>query len=96
MRCSTACSREVSRLGIELSTVLAGDPDEVSLIAALVLAALSPVALFILFNAPPLASAETGDGAQYVTLLTDVLFVGYAGVVAGNRRFAFACSPACA
>jgi hypothetical protein len=53
-------------------------------IAALVLAALSPIALFVLVNAPPLGSAERGIGHS-ITLLTDVLFVGYAGVVA-NRR----------
>lgn len=53
-------------------------------IAALVLAALSPVALFVLWNAPPLASAGRGVGHS-ITLLTDVLFVAYAGVVA-NRR----------
>ena len=53
-------------------------------IAALVLAALSPVALFILANAPPLSSVGRGTGHS-VTLLTDVLFIAYAGVVA-NRR----------
>jgi hypothetical protein len=53
-------------------------------IAALILAALSPVALFIMANAPPLASAGRGIGHS-ITLLTDVLFVAYAGVVA-NRR----------
>ena len=53
-------------------------------IAALVLAALSPVALFILVNAPALTSAGRGTGHS-ITLLTDVIFVAYAGVVA-NRR----------
>jgi hypothetical protein len=53
-------------------------------IAALVLAALSPVALFILANAPALDSAGSRLGHS-VTLLTDVLFVAYAGIVA-NRR----------
>lgn len=53
-------------------------------IAALVLAALSPVALFICLNTPPLASAARGTGHS-ITLLCDVLFIAYAGVVA-NRR----------
>ena len=53
-------------------------------IAALILAALSPVALFILVNAPPLDSAGRGTGHS-ITLLTDVLFIAYAGIVA-NRR----------
>ena len=53
-------------------------------IAALVLAALSPVALFILANSPALSSSGSGIGHS-ITLLTDVIFVGYAGVVA-NRR----------
>ena len=53
-------------------------------IAAVVLAALSPVALFILANAPPLDSTAQGTG-HAITLLTDVLFIAYAGVVA-NRR----------
>jgi hypothetical protein len=53
-------------------------------IAALVLAALSPVALFICLNAPALDSATRGTGHS-ITLLCDVLFIAYAGVVA-NRR----------
>jgi hypothetical protein len=53
-------------------------------IAALLLAALSPVAFFILENAPALSSAGHGIGHS-VTLLTDVLFIAYAGFVA-NRR----------
>lgn len=53
-------------------------------IVALVLAALSPVAFFIYFNAPPLASAGHSVGHGLI-LVADVLFVGYAGVVA-NRR----------
>jgi hypothetical protein len=53
-------------------------------IAALVLAALSPVALFIQVNAPPLDSASRGTGHSIV-LLTDVCFIAYAGIVA-NRR----------
>lgn len=53
-------------------------------IAALILAALSPVAYFILLNTPPLASAGRGTGHS-ITLLADVLFIAYAGIVA-NRR----------
>jgi len=53
-------------------------------ISALLLAALSPIELFILENAPPLSSGERGTGHS-VTLLTDVVFIAYAGVVA-NRR----------
>jgi len=53
-------------------------------ISAVVLAALSPVALFILENAPPLSSAGRGTGHS-VVLLTDVFFIAYAGIVA-NRR----------
>ncbi|MEA3206993.1 MAG: hypothetical protein QOE70_50 [Chthoniobacter sp.] len=53
-------------------------------IAALILASLSPVALFILYNAPPLGSAARSTGHS-ITLLSDVLFIAYAGFVA-NRR----------
>jgi hypothetical protein len=53
-------------------------------IAALVLAALSPVAFFIYLNTPSFASAARGTGHS-LTLLCDVLFIAYAGVVA-NRR----------
>lgn len=53
-------------------------------IAALVLGAFSPIALFILVNAPPLSS--TGQGtAHSLVLLMDVLLVAYAGILA-NRR----------
>src|SRR5258708_39570395 len=53
-------------------------------IAALVLAALSPVAFFICLNTPALTSAARGTGHS-LTLVCDVLFIAYAGVVA-NRR----------
>ena len=53
-------------------------------IASLVLAALSPVAFFLYLNTPPLDSAARGTGHS-LTLLGDVLFIAYAGVVA-NRR----------
>jgi hypothetical protein len=63
-------------------------------IAALVLAALSPVALFILTNAPALTSAGRGTGHS-ITLLTDVIFVAYAGIV-GNRRLLVLLTKICA
>ncbi len=53
-------------------------------IVALVLAALTPVAIFVLANAPPLASTSRGTGHSIV-LLMDVLFIAYAGVVANQR-----------
>lgn len=53
-------------------------------ILSLVLAALTPVALFILANAPPLSTANDRTGHSIV-LLTEVFFIAYAGVVA-NRR----------
>lgn len=62
-------------------------------IAALVLAALSPIALFILVNAPALTSAGRGIGHS-ITLLTDVIFVAYAGVVA-NRRLLLLLTKIC-
>jgi len=53
-------------------------------ILSLILAALSPLALFLLLNAPPLDSPSRGTGHSLI-LLCDVLFIAYAGVVA-NRR----------
>ncbi len=53
-------------------------------IAALVLAALSPVAFFIYLNTPALSSASRSVGHS-ITLLSDVLFIAFAGLVA-NRR----------
>jgi hypothetical protein len=52
--------------------------------AALLLGALMPVALFVIWNAPPLASSRAGIGHS-VTLLMHVGVIAYAGVV-GNRR----------
>lgn len=52
--------------------------------ASLVLAALTPIALFLLWNTPPLESTERTFGHS-VTLLSDVIFIAYAGVV-GNHR----------
>ena len=54
-------------------------------IASLVLAALSPVALFILLNTPPALASDPWGTGHHLTLLCDVLFIAYAGVVA-NRR----------
>jgi hypothetical protein len=56
-------------------------------IVALILATLTPVAIFVLANAPPLASAGRGTGHS-VVLLMDVLFIAYAGVVANRRLLA--------
>jgi len=53
-------------------------------IASLMLAALSPVVLFICLNSPPLESAASGSGHS-ITLLCDVAVIAYAGVAA-NRR----------
>jgi len=53
-------------------------------IAALVLAALSPITLFICLNTPAPTSAARDTG-HHITLLSTVLFIAYAGVVA-NRR----------
>lgn len=53
-------------------------------IVALMLAALSPVALFICLNTPGPASAAR-DAGHSITLLCTVLFIAYAGVVANLR-----------
>lgn len=53
-------------------------------IFSLIVAALSPVAFFIFLNAPPMTSSARGFGHS-VTLLSDVLFIAYAGIAA-NRR----------
>ncbi len=63
-------------------------------IASLILAALSPVAFFIFLNTPPLASTGRGIGHS-VTLLCDVTFIAYAGVVA-NRRLLRLLTKICA
>ena len=52
--------------------------------AALVLGALSPITLFVIANAPPLASSRAVAGHS-VTLLMHVAVIAYAGVL-GNRR----------
>jgi len=53
-------------------------------ISSLLLAAFSPIVVFIFLNAPPLTSAAKGSGHS-ITLLMDVLFIAFAGVTA-NRR----------
>jgi hypothetical protein len=51
---------------------------------AVILAALAPVALFILLNTPALTSAARGTGHS-ITLLGEVIFIAYAGIVANAR-----------
>jgi hypothetical protein len=54
--------------------------------ASLVLAALSPIALFIVWNTPPLTSVTTPRSPEYGFLqLALVVFIAFAGVV-GNAR----------
>lgn len=54
--------------------------------AALVLGALSPVALFIVWNTPPATAATRSSSAEHALLqLTLVAFIAFAGVV-GNVR----------
>jgi hypothetical protein len=55
-------------------------------IASAILAALSPIALFIVWNLPPLTGATRPASPEYACLqLTLVLFIAYAGVVANVR-----------
>ena len=55
-------------------------------ITAMVLGALSPVALFIVWNTPPLAAGTTESSPEYALLqLTLAVFVALAGVM-GNLR----------
>ena len=54
--------------------------------AALVLGALSPVTLFVISNAPPLASSKAVAGHS-VTLLMHVAVIAYAGVLGNQRLF---------
>ena len=55
-------------------------------VAAMVLGALSPVALFIVWNTPPLAAGTTISSPEYALLqLTLAVFVALAGVM-GNLR----------
>jgi len=55
-------------------------------VASLILGGSSPITLFILYNAPPLASEHAIIGHS-VMLLTDVFVIAFAGVVANRRLF---------
>jgi len=53
-------------------------------LASVILGAFSPLALFVLYNTPALESAQRGTGHS-LTLLTHVLLIAYAGVMANHR-----------
>ncbi len=55
-------------------------------IAALILAALSPVVLFICYNVPAYGSTRSALGHN-ITLLSNVVFIAYAGVAANRNLF---------
>ena len=55
-------------------------------VAAVILGGLSPVTLFVVLNAPPLESSSALTGHSIV-LLTHVLVIGYAGVMANRHLF---------
>ena len=55
-------------------------------LTGLILGALSPVSLFVLYNTPPLASDATVVGHS-VTLLTHVFFIAGAGIIANRRLY---------
>ena len=55
-------------------------------ITSLILGALSPVSLFVLYNTPPLNSSATVLGHS-ITLLTHVLFIACAGIIANRRLY---------
>lgn len=52
--------------------------------AACILGAFSPLAFFVLYNTPPLASPDPGAGHS-ITLLTHVVLIAYAGIMANYR-----------
>ena len=54
--------------------------------ASLILGGFSPITLFVLYNAPPLASEHAIVGHS-VMLLTHVFVIAFAGVVANRRLF---------
>jgi len=56
-------------------------------LTGLILSALAPVSLFVLYNTPPLESRATVLGHS-VTLITHVSFIAGAGVLANRRLFA--------
>jgi hypothetical protein len=53
-------------------------------LASIILGALSPIVVFLLLNSPALSSAGRSVGHS-ITLLSDVSFVAYAGIVANKR-----------
>lgn len=55
-------------------------------VASLILGGLSPITLFVLYNAPPLGSEHAIIGHS-VMLLTHVFVIAFAGVVANRRLF---------
>jgi hypothetical protein len=55
-------------------------------VASLILGAFSPITLFILYNAPPLASENAIIGHS-VMLLAHVFVIAFAGVMANRRLF---------
>ncbi|MBI4025144.1 MAG: hypothetical protein HY360_09195 [Verrucomicrobia bacterium] len=57
-------------------------------IFAMVLGSLTPVALFIVWNTPPLASSSS-LGAHHFTKLAHVFAIAYAGVMANLRLYQF-------
>jgi hypothetical protein len=55
-------------------------------IAAAILGALSPIALFVVWNTPPLAASTLSSSPEYAFLqLVLVVFIAFAGVVANVR-----------
>ncbi len=55
-------------------------------LTGLILGALSPVSLFVLYNTPPLSSSATVLGHS-ITLLTHVSFIACAGIIANRRLY---------
>ena len=55
-------------------------------VTSLILGALAPVSLFVLYNTPPLDSDAILLGHS-VTLLTHVVFIACAGVIANQRLY---------
>jgi hypothetical protein len=55
-------------------------------ITGLILGALSPVSLFVLYNTPPLSSSATVLGHS-ITLLSHVFFIACAGIIANRRLY---------
>lgn len=55
-------------------------------VTSLILGALAPISLFVLYNTPPLDSNATLLGHS-ITLLTHVVFIACAGVIANQRLY---------